>query len=116
GRAAGEARLVSAAARLRLRTYGDRVAGASGPSARNNDETRAGPLSRRRDAAMGPLSPATRRARPGKAAGQRRLSSTARQGWSPPRSLRGGLSRPRAITVRSQTEPRGRVGARAAGG
>src|SRR6266567_4784312 len=55
----------------------DRVGGAGGPVARNDDEARAGALPRRSDVANGPPPPPTRRAGPERAAGQRRSSSTA---------------------------------------
>src|SRR5438876_868046 len=55
----------------------DRVGGAGGPVARNDDEARASALPRRSDDANGPPPPPTRRAGPERAAGRRRSSSTA---------------------------------------
>src|SRR5213075_1421715 len=68
---------ISGDARLCLRTSHGRVVGAGGPDARNDDETRVGPLSRSRDAADGPPSPTTRRAEPEWPGGLRCSSSTA---------------------------------------
>src|SRR5438128_1273656 len=55
----------------------DRVGGAGGPVARNDDEARAGALPRRSDVANGPPPPPTRRAGPAGAAARRCSSSTA---------------------------------------